>query len=163
MPIHDWTRVMAGIFHDFHHDWITTLKRGLNAGLLPKGYYPLAEQITGGLGPDVLTLESPGNGTPKPGSNGASSIGVALAEAPPKVRFSAVSEVDLFTLRKSRIAIRHSSDHRVVAVIEIVSPGNKARMPLFLEPERYVLAPLASSYQAAWEGVPEYWRERIDP
>lgn len=22
MPIHDWTRVEAGIFHDFHHAWI---------------------------------------------------------------------------------------------------------------------------------------------
>src|SRR5438309_561880 len=21
MPIHDWTRVEAGIFHDFHHSW----------------------------------------------------------------------------------------------------------------------------------------------
>jgi hypothetical protein len=23
MPIHDWTRVEPGIFHAFHHDWIT--------------------------------------------------------------------------------------------------------------------------------------------
>lgn len=23
MPMHDWTRVAAGIFHAFHHDWIT--------------------------------------------------------------------------------------------------------------------------------------------
>ena len=25
MPMHDWTRVDAGIFHAFHHDWITEL------------------------------------------------------------------------------------------------------------------------------------------
>jgi hypothetical protein len=23
MPIHDWSRVEAGVFHAFHHDWIT--------------------------------------------------------------------------------------------------------------------------------------------
>lgn len=45
MPIHDWTRVEAGIFYDFHHDWITTLKRSLNDGRLPAGFYALAEQI----------------------------------------------------------------------------------------------------------------------
>ena len=33
MPIHDWTRVDAGLFHAFHHDWITTLTRALNAGI----------------------------------------------------------------------------------------------------------------------------------
>jgi hypothetical protein len=35
MPMHDWTRVDAGIFHAFHHDWITELGRALNGGLLP--------------------------------------------------------------------------------------------------------------------------------
>lgn len=33
MPIHDWTRVEAGIFHDFRHEWISTLRRALNDGL----------------------------------------------------------------------------------------------------------------------------------
>ena len=60
MPIHDWTKVGAGIFHDFHQTWIIEIKRALNAGLLPAGYYALAEQIAGGLGPDVLALEAAG-------------------------------------------------------------------------------------------------------
>src|SRR5271163_3297823 len=34
MPIHDWTRVDAGIFHDFHHSWIEEIKRALNRGHL---------------------------------------------------------------------------------------------------------------------------------
>src|SRR5947209_6912370 len=87
MPVHDWTRVGAGIFHDFHHDWITTLKRALNAGLLPPGYYALAEQIAGGLGPDVLTLDLTPPGAPRPqGATPAAetSGGVALDLAPPK-------------------------------------------------------------------------------
>jgi hypothetical protein len=35
MPIHDWTRVDAGIFIDFHHAWIKVIKRALNRGRLP--------------------------------------------------------------------------------------------------------------------------------
>jgi hypothetical protein len=38
MPIHDWTRVDAGIFHDFHHSWIEEIKRALNRGLRPFGH-----------------------------------------------------------------------------------------------------------------------------
>ena len=54
MPIHDWTRVDAGIFHDFHHTWITEIKRVLNSGLLPPDYYALAEQIAGGADIDAV-------------------------------------------------------------------------------------------------------------
>src|SRR5438876_6941035 len=35
MPVHNWTRVDAGIFHHFHHDWIAEFARVLNRGLLP--------------------------------------------------------------------------------------------------------------------------------
>ncbi len=58
MPIHDWSRVEAGIFHDFHHAWIEEIKRALNAGLLPSEYYAMAEQHTAAFGPDVLTLQA---------------------------------------------------------------------------------------------------------
>src|SRR5437870_2329262 len=61
MPIHDWTRVNAGIFHDFHHAWIEQIKRALNSGILPEEYYALAEQHAGGFGPDVLNLQGPRN------------------------------------------------------------------------------------------------------
>ena len=56
MPVHDWTRVIAGTFHHFHHEWISCISRALNSGLLPSEYYAMAEQITGGLGPDVVAL-----------------------------------------------------------------------------------------------------------
>ena len=32
MPIHDWTRVDAGLFHAFHHDWVTVLSRAQRGG-----------------------------------------------------------------------------------------------------------------------------------
>lgn len=56
MPVHDWSRVEAGIFHSFHGAWIGELGKALNGGLLPPEYYALGEQNTGGVGPDV-TLE----------------------------------------------------------------------------------------------------------
>ena len=54
MPVHDWTRVDAGIFHDFHNAWITHLKEALNEGLLPDGYYAQAEQHAGRLIPTTF-------------------------------------------------------------------------------------------------------------
>ena len=36
MPVHDWTRVDAGVFHDFHNVWIAFLRNALNSGVLPK-------------------------------------------------------------------------------------------------------------------------------
>jgi hypothetical protein len=53
MPVHDWTRVNAGIFHDFHTVWLVEIRNRLNAGLLPEGYYALAEQIASETNPDV--------------------------------------------------------------------------------------------------------------
>lgn len=131
MPIHDWTRVSAGIFHDFHHEWISTIKRRLNL-LLPQGYYALAEQIAGGREPDVLSLEHI-HGRPSNGRNerekeeSLEQGGIAVATAPPKVRFTAEAELDRYAAKRKRIAIRHSSNDRVVGLIEIVSPGNKDR------------------------------------
>jgi hypothetical protein len=138
MPIHDWTRVNAGIFHDFHHEWISTSKRALNSGLLPPDYYALAEQIAGGVGPDVLTLESispapahpGGNGPAAPGTSGG---GVTVATTPPRVRFTATVEPEQYQYarRRKRLVVRHSSGDHVVAIMEIVSPGNKASRAAF--------------------------------
>ena len=61
MPIHDWTRVDAGIFHHFHQRWIGAITDVLNQRLLPADYYALAEQQGAGFEPDVLTLKSSGS------------------------------------------------------------------------------------------------------
>ncbi len=120
MPIHDWTRVDAGIFHHFHHEWISELSRALNRGLLPPKYYALAEQIAGGLGPDVLTLQRPGTDTDDQAG------GITLAVNPPKVHYRLRAEPDLYAAKANAIVIRHVSHHDVIALVEIVSPGNKA-------------------------------------
>ena len=40
MPIHDWTRVDAGIFHHFHQRWIVAITDVLNQRLLPGNTTP---------------------------------------------------------------------------------------------------------------------------
>jgi Protein of unknown function (DUF4058) len=126
MPIHDWTRVNAGIFHHFHSAWIVEIGNTLNDGLLPSEYYALAEQVTRPFGPDVLTLQA--NGNTQPSTTAPSSRGVAILEKPPKVRVVQVSEADLYAKKANRIAIRHTSDDRIIAIIEILSPGNKSSL-----------------------------------
>jgi hypothetical protein len=118
MPIHDWTRVRSNRFHDFHQSWTIRIKDALNAGLLPPDYVAMAEQITGGPEPDVVTLSlpiKPGDGAPG---------GVAVAAAPPRVRVQAEADATRYARSANRVTVHHP-DGAVVAVIEIVSPGNK--------------------------------------
>jgi hypothetical protein len=121
MPIHDWTRVDAGLFHAFHQDWIGVLARALNAGVLPPDYFALREQSTRGPIPDVLTLKV---AEADQESNGTSS-GLAVATAPPRTRVVRRAEDDVYVRKADRIAVRHRHGE-LVAVIEIISPGNKA-------------------------------------
>jgi hypothetical protein len=138
MPIHDWTTVEAGIFHAFHHDWITEISRALNRGLLPAEFYALPEQITGDFGPDVLTLnKTPAVEEPWP------SGGIALETAPPKVDLRIRSKSGRYAAKAKAVVIRHVSNHRIVAMIEIVSPGNKsshAALNAFVHKAREALA-----------------------
>lgn len=39
MPIHDWSPVDVGVFHDFHLAWIDVMRLELNARLLPEPFY----------------------------------------------------------------------------------------------------------------------------
>jgi hypothetical protein len=239
MPVHDWTRVDAGVFHDFHNTWIALLRIAFNSGLLPDGYYAMSEQHFGRHLSDVLTLQRPDatEGLPRVVAGG-----VTVAEAPPKVRHH-LSVSPALRSRRKTLAIRHVSGHRIVALVKIVSRANKDRpehvqeflnkledavthgihvlmldlfppgkhdpnglhvallnrlgedadgppsrepltlasyvadasveayweyvgvgsvlptMPLFLDPEVYVDAPLESTYQTAWQSTPEFWRE----
>ena len=210
MPIHDWSRVPAGLFHHFHQQWTCRLCDALNAELLPKGYSALIEQSAAWIYLD-----------------------------PPKTRFvSQASDEEVYAAKANRIAIHHPLGE-VVSLIEIVSPGNKNSrhglrafaekslgfleqgihlliidlfppsrwnpqgihraiwdeicdepfdlpqnqplmlvaysagvpkkafvepvavgeplpdMPVFLDPDSYVLAPLEASYRATWETCPE--------
>ncbi len=209
MPIHDWRRVDAGVFHDFHTTWIGLLRSALNSGLLPSRYYALVERHARGLEPGVM-------------------------------------ERDAGTSQQRSLVIRHTSRHQLIALIEIVTPDQKASrntlralidksaavlargiqlllidlfppgphdpqgvqgalwislghdtseqpadkpltlaaysadaiptayidsvavgdslpdMPLFLEPEKYISVPLEATYQAAYAGTAEFYRNILE-
>jgi hypothetical protein len=128
MPVHDWTRVDAGIFHAFHHSWIEEIARALNGGILPPEYYALPEQHAAGFGPDVLTLqEKPDDNSDKPPVPGTGRLALAAPKLPP----TAETDIAFYRSKQSSIAVRHASGDDIVAMVEIVSPGNKAsRKPL---------------------------------
>jgi hypothetical protein len=92
MPIHDWTIVRAGTFHNFHFRWTAAITDRLNAGLLPRRFFGMAEWGEDGPEPDFVL--------PVP------------------------DEKERYARKANRITIRHELGD-VVAVIEIVSPGNK--------------------------------------
>jgi hypothetical protein len=247
MPVHDWTKVDAGVFHDFHCDWIAHLNESLNGGLLPDGYCATVEQHARDRIADVLTLHVP-DSTSVPAQRPRTG-GIAVADAPPRVDRKLVSDSAFkYQRRRRTLAIRQRDDHRLVAValLEIVSPGNKDRassaaafvdkvdsaigkginvlvadlfppgihdlqgihgaiwmrydaveyvvpsehpltlasyraadvveafvehltvgdalfeMPLFLDEDFYVNIPLEPTYQAAYRGVPEIWRNVVE-
>ena len=87
MPIHDWTRAPAGIFHHFHQSWTVEIARLLNGKYSAKDECALLEQ-------SEITL--PAN----------------------------ASEASHYAHKANRISIQRPIGN-VVAIIEIVSPGNK--------------------------------------
>lgn len=119
MPIHDWTRAPAGIFHEFHQSWTVRIKDALNGGGMPKGYYALVEQKVDGPEPDVIAVELKNLGKGKP-------TGPVATLAPPRTQLTTRTPSDAvrYATKANRISIRHPFGN-VVAVIEIVSPGNK--------------------------------------
>src|SRR5438105_13274324 len=113
MPIHDWTRVRANRFHDFHQSWTIAIRNALNGGLLPDGYLALAEQIAGGPEPDVVTLSLP----TKPGEGATG--GLTVKEVPPRARVHTHADAIRYARKANRITVHHP-DGDVVAVIEIL-------------------------------------------
>jgi hypothetical protein len=78
------------------------------------------ERIRGPI-PDVPTLQLTGRAEER----GNGTAGIAVAITPPQARLVRRNEADLYAQRANRITVRHRHGE-VVAVIEIVSPGNKA-------------------------------------
>jgi hypothetical protein len=174
MPIHDWTRVDAGLFHDFHQRWAVGLSNGLNAGVLPRDYFALVDQNVRAPISDVLILrlntakEEParvsqsmeilqlpimalqerinqellenatweqtelnGDETPVTPEGEAEDESRTIEEKhAPRTRLTQRAEAYSYVRKASRITVRHRHG-KVVAVVEIVSPGNKASQAEF--------------------------------
>ena len=125
MPVHDWSRVEAGIFHHFHTLWLAEISNALNDSLLPPGYYALAEQHAGQKIADVLTLHAGPSGSSPSSPTG----GVAVADAPPRTRLTQTfpARPGARPGRRRTLIVRHVTGHRIVALLEVVSPSNKDR------------------------------------
>ncbi len=124
MPMHDWTMVDSWLFHDFHTLFLVEIRKGLNARL-PEGFYALAEQSLKSMVPDVRTLQSNSNGSGGGPVSNPQSSGSQTAVLP---NLSVIDRVTAKRLgfKQKRVAIRHKTNDRLVAILEIVSPGNKA-------------------------------------
>lgn len=128
MPIHDWSRVSAGVFHAFHVSWLGRLQDALNESILPSDFYALAEQRAGDVEPDVLTLQRESkHETGSPSGGGT----LAVVDAPPLVWQTMTFDEGSYVARRRSLAIRSASDDRLVALIEIMSPGNKSSQHAF--------------------------------
>ena len=124
MPVHDWTRVDAGIFHDFHNAWLTEIRNVLNNGALPEGYYVRLHRAARGSDHSrrVGAVPRPHSTSRRGVSPSWTSVGRCAAAGP--------MEADSLGVRPTRrrtLAVRHVSGHRLVALIEVVSPSNKDR------------------------------------
>ena len=119
MPIHDWSKVDANLFHDFHQAWSIAIRNALNGGVLPKGYSALVEQRTAGVVPDVLAIEHDSNS-----SKGIQRGGAVVTATRPKARHVIQATKTILADKANRIAIHHPLGE-VVCIIEILSPGNK--------------------------------------
>ena len=138
MPLHNWTTVVAGTFYDFHYIWVAEIRRRLNGGLLPDGYYAQAEQVTGSAIPDVLTLhdEASSEGNSLSAVTQPPKSAIALLDSPPRVQLTQSAEERMYARKRDRVAVRHQSGDRTVALIDVVSQGNKhsaAEMRRFFE------------------------------
>ncbi len=119
MPLHDWTRVPSGLFHHLRQSWSVRIADALNAGRLPRGIVALVEQRSGPREGDVLAIEARARGPRWDVEAG----GVATME-PPATPIVHRSEKEIYAGWANRIVLRHHLG-RIVAVIQILSPGNK--------------------------------------
>ena len=118
MTLHDWSVIDDGAFHHFHQAWITSLCRLLNRGGLPPGYGAHAERAIDVGEPDVLTSEAAD--LPADDRGGVDTMTIdAVTTA-----VVAEAKTDRYVRKQDRLVVR-GRDRRVVAVVELVSRGNK--------------------------------------
>jgi Protein of unknown function (DUF4058) len=84
----------------------------------------MAEQLGGDLGaPDVLTLQAAGT---NPESEDPLSGTATLTESPPAVHARMTIPRDAYARLQRTVVIRHTRGDRIVAMIEVLSAGNKS-------------------------------------
>ena len=175
MPMHDWTRVRSGVFHNFHVLWISTITNRLNSGLLPRGYLAMAEQVVGGPEPDVVALqfndfERLNSG--ETGRSGGLAVVDAVALVPPgprdpqgihKAIWDLVTDqsFELPADRQITIAAYQALPIKTAYIEPIALGSLLPDMPLFLHCDFYVQAPLEMTYMDTWNVLPQTLRDLV--
>lgn len=98
---------------------------------MPEAYYALPGQVAAGFGPDVLTLQDESGSVPERSGDGRLGGRVTALRTRPQTRFTAESDAEFYRRKKSSIVVRHVRGDRIVAMIEIISPGNKSSRHAF--------------------------------
>ena len=98
----------------------------MNSDLLPQGYYALAEQHAAGL--DRMSSRSTPKATDVSRRPRMSDGRAAPADCCSRrcVQVMAETEMEFYRRKQDAVVVRHVSGDRMVAVVEVVSPGNKA-------------------------------------
>jgi hypothetical protein len=104
MPIHDWTKVPAGLFHHFHQDWTVELARAFNRGLLPKEVTAFGEQRNP---PRTSAID-----------------GAVVVKERPVTQIVLHNDSFFYSERANRVVVKHHLGE-TLAVVEIISPGIK--------------------------------------
>ncbi len=187
MSVHDWTRVDPAIFYGFQHLWITEIGRALNCGHLPSRFYALPDKTKAIAIRHVRThrnvalveIVSPGNKSNQSGLDAfvgkarealAAGVHLLLVDlfppsslAPHGLHYAVRSEDcgPQFALPADKqLTCLAYIGGAGEAFLDLVAVGDKLPdMPLFLTRDQYVPLPLEATYQAAWEGMPAYWRD----
>ncbi|MEQ1826706.1 MAG: hypothetical protein ABL921_12205 [Pirellula sp.] len=121
MPMHDWSHVKPGTFHNFHLLWTSSITNQFNAGILPPGCFAMAEQIIGGPEPDVVALRFADSDFLV---NTGNSIATVAPIRKPTTGYTMVADEDRYVGKTSQVVIKHELG-KILAVIELV-PGNKS-------------------------------------
>lgn len=118
------------LWPDVHHELAAQLRRQLQERVGPRYYVALGERVyleapvAGQLVPDAVVIERPGERAPAASAgsptSAAGAAGAAVADAP------AIVLLDEFEVREPFLEVRDlHREHRVVTVIEVLSPANK--------------------------------------
>ena len=119
MPIHDWTRVDAGLFHAFHQGWINALSCALNTGGLP----PRTSSLSSNRRLDSIRSWTSSTFFYPCLLDTSSRSGGQLTRSPwlpdpPRARLVRASEGWIYVRKADRITVRRQYG-QVVAVVEI--------------------------------------------
>jgi hypothetical protein len=114
MTLHHWPNPRVP-WRSFHNHWVVRLVEYLNQGVLPDGFRARPTELIVGIEPDVLLLREADSSPYKTAAQPVLAEATLTAVLPPPAESPIVGIYSAY------------DNSRLVAAIELVSPGNKDR------------------------------------